>query len=87
MFQTEDHGQWTCQLTDPEHLGTDKSTINIEVAVPAKVHFDPGYGELDILRITEGETTKVNKWRFFESVCTLGILGLIHCYGKKYSVE
>lgn len=58
-FLTEDHGQWTCLLTDSEHLGTDKSTILIEVAVPAKVHFDPSYEESGVLRITEGETTKV----------------------------
>jgi len=56
----EDRGQWTCLLTDAEYLGTDKSTIDIEVAVPAKVRFDPGYGETGILRLTEGDVTEVS---------------------------
>lgn len=60
-FSIEDHGQWTCFLTDDAILGADKATINIEVGVPAKVRFDPGYGDVGILRITEGETTKVKK--------------------------
>ena len=55
----EDRGQWTCLLTDAEYLGTDKATIDIEVAVPAKVRFDPGYGETGVLRLTEGDVTEV----------------------------
>lgn len=46
-------------LTDAEYLGTDKSTIDIEVAVPANVRFDPGFGETGILRLTEGDVTEV----------------------------
>jgi hypothetical protein len=59
-LKTEDHGQWTCLLTDAEHLGTDRNAIKIEVGVPAKVRFDPDFGDLGVLRITEGDTAKVN---------------------------
>jgi hypothetical protein len=58
-LKPEDRGQWTCLLTDAEYLGTDKSIIDIEVAVPAKVTFDPGYGDPSILRLTEGDVTEV----------------------------
>lgn len=61
-FFSEDRGQWTCLLTDAEHLGTNKATIDIEVAVPAKVRLDSGFGDLGILRITEGKLAEV---RFF----------------------
>jgi len=49
----EDRGQWACLLTDAEHLGTNKATIDIEVAVPAKVYLDSRLGDVGILRVTE----------------------------------
>ena len=57
----EDRGQWTCLMTEDKQLETDKAMIDIEVAVPALVRFDPGYGESGILRITEEDVTEVNK--------------------------
>ncbi len=46
-------------MTDAEHLGTNKATIDIEVAVPAKVQLDSGYGDLGVLKITEGKLAEV----------------------------
>lgn len=48
-------------MTEDKQLETDKAMIDIEVAVPALVRFDPGYGESGILRITEEDVTEVNK--------------------------
>jgi hypothetical protein len=46
-------------MTEDKQLETDKALIDIEVAVPALVRFDPGYGESGILRITEEDVTEV----------------------------
>ena len=59
----EDRGQWTCLLNEAENFGTDKATIEIDVAVPSKVRFDPGYGDLGILRMTEGDETEVRLFK------------------------
>ncbi len=69
----EDRGQWTCLMTEDKQLETDKAMIDIEVAVPALVRFDPGYGESGILRITEEDVTEVNQ----SHVCLRMLLRLI----------
>ena len=70
----EDRGQWTCSLNEAENFGTDKATIEIDVAVPSKVRFDPGYGDLGILRMTEGDETEV---RYFHKTGLEQVLRLL----------
>ncbi len=60
-------------MTEDKQLETDKAMIDIEVAVPALVRFDPGYGESGILRITEEDVTEVN----YSNMCLRMLLLLI----------
>ena len=68
----QDHGQWTCMVTDPVKFDNDKETISLEVGQQARVGFDPGFGKQNELRITEGDTVKVRpKASNNESSCHL----------------
>ena len=57
----QDHGQWTCMVTDPVKFDNDKETISLEVGQRARVGFDPGFGNKNELRMTEGDSMEVRK--------------------------
>ncbi|CAB4066914.1 unnamed protein product [Lepeophtheirus salmonis] len=56
----DDYGSWMCTVSDAETFESVKHYINLEIAVPAIVEFDPTFGEDRVLTITENEQQSIN---------------------------